>query len=332
MAVHRGVTIITDSAYFDHDTGGFGHPENPVRLEVIMDALVASPILPRLDFIAPPPATREQLLSAHREEWLFRLEEVVLSGRSHVDHSDNQVCYESYRVACHAAGAGIAGVDLLEGGGAEKVFCMVRPPGHHAEAIRPFGFCFLNNCVIAARHWQRTYGRQRILILDFDAHHGNGIQSAFEREAGSYYISVHEHPSFSYPGTGYSDEVGFDEGRGTIVNLPLKPGAGDAALLDLFVRKIEPRIVAWKPDAIIVAAGFDGHRLDDMSGLQFSTEVYGTLGGIIHRWGELYTGGRVLSVLEGGYELSVLGPSVEAYLRGLLDGADTCTATTKRRC
>jgi acetoin utilization deacetylase AcuC-like enzyme len=322
MAVHRRVTIITDSAYFDHDTGGFGHPENPVRLEVIMDALVASPILPRLDFVAPPPATREQLLSAHREEWLFRLEEVVLSGRSYVDHSDNQVCYESYRVACHAAGAGIAA----------KVFCMVRPPGHHAEATRPFGFCFLNNCVIAARHWQRTHGRQRILILDFDAHHGNGIQSAFEREAGTYYISVHEHPSFSYPGTGYSDEVGFDDGRGTVVNLPLKPGAGDAALLDLFVRKIEPRIVAWKPDAIIVAAGFDGHRLDDMSGLQFSTEVYGTLGGIVHRWGELYTGGRVLSVLEGGYELSVLGPSVEAYLRGLLDGADTCKATTKRRC
>ena len=321
METGKQLTIITDSNYFDHDTGGFGHPENPVRLEVIMDRLVTSPILPLLDFVPPHAAARQQLLLAHREEWLFRFEELVLSGRSFIDHSDNQVCYETYRVACLSAGAGITGVDLLERGATRQAFCLVRPPGHHAEAARPFGFCFFNNCVIAARHWQRVYGRERVLILDFDAHHGNGIQSAFEREAGSYYISVHEHPSFSYPGTGYADEVGFDRGRGTIVNLPLRPGSGDHAVLDLFVRKIEPRIVEWKPDAIIVAAGFDGHRLDDMSGLCYSTEVFATLGGIIHRWAELYTGGRVLSILEGGYELSVLGPSVEAYLRGLLNHA-----------
>ncbi len=321
MTPGKELTIVTDSHYFDHDTGGFGHPENPVRLEVIMDALVASPVLPLLDFVSPQPATREQLLMAHSEEWLFRFEEVVLSGKSSIDHSDNQVCYDSFNVACLSAGAGITGIDLLESGAARQVFCMVRPPGHHAEAARPFGFCFFNNCVIAARYWQRRYNRQRILILDFDAHHGNGIQSAFEREAGSYYISVHEHPSFSYPGTGYADEMGFAAGKGTILNLPLKPGAGDEAVLDLFVRKIEPRIVSWRPDAIIVAAGFDGHDQDDMSGLRFSTDVYGILGGIIHRWGELYTGGKVLSVLEGGYELSVLGASVERYLSGLLNVA-----------
>lgn len=330
MATDKELTIITDSRYFDHDTGGFGHPENPVRLEVIMDSLIASPILPRLDFVSPQPASREQLLAVHGEDWLFRFEEQVLSGRSYIDHSDNQVCYDTYNVACLSAGAGVFGVDLLENGTARQVFCMVRPPGHHAEATQPYGFCFLNNCVIAARHWQRVYGRERILILDFDAHHGNGIQSAFEREAGTYYISVHEHPSFSYPGTGYADEHGLDQGRGTILNLPLKPGAGDAAVLDLFVRRIEPQIVAWRPDAIIVAAGFDGHRIDDMSGLLMSTEVYATLGGIIHRWGELYTGGKVLSILEGGYELAVLGQSVEAYVRGLLNVVDEEYIAVKR--
>ena len=313
------LTIITDSHYFDHDTGGFGHPENPVRLEVIMDQIVASPVLPLLDFVKPKPATRQQLLAAHDENWLFRFEELVLSGKTYIDHTDNQICYDSYNVAILSAGAGITGIDLLERDGEKQVFCMVRPPGHHAERSVSYGFCYFNNCVIAARYWQDRYDRRRILIIDFDAHHGNGIQSAFEREAGSYYISIHEHPSFSYPGTGYADETGMGDGKGTILNLPLRPGGDDAEVLELFEEVIEPRIIEWRPDAIIVAAGFDGHADDDMSGLRFSTEVYGKIGEIIRRWGKTYTDGKVLSILEGGYELTVLGESVDAYLRGLLN-------------
>ncbi|THB71900.1 MAG: histone deacetylase [Desulfobulbaceae bacterium] len=318
MSSYNDLTIVTDSHYFDHDTGGFGHPENPVRLEVIMDSLVSSPILPKLDFVKPHPATRKQLMDCHDESWLFRFEELVLAGRTYIDHTDNQICYDTYNVACLSAGAGITGIDLLENGNADQVFCMVRPPGHHAEKTGPYGFCYYNNCVIAGRYWQCTYDRQRILILDFDAHHGNGIQSAFEREAGSYYISIHEHPSFSYPGTGYADEAGFGEGKGTILNLPLRPGAGDQEVLELFEEIVEPRIIEWEPDAIIIAAGFDAHISDDMSGLHFSTEVYGKIGEVIRRWGKTYTNGKVLSILEGGYELSSLGESVDAYLQGLL--------------
>ncbi len=317
MTLERKLIIITDSHYFDHDTGGLDHPENPVRLEVIIDSLVASPIVPFLDFVTPRPASRQQLLTSHTESWLFRFEELALSGRTYIDHVDNQICYDSYNVAVLAAGAALTGIDLLERDHEKQVFCMVRPPGHHAERSGAYGFCYFNNCVLAARYWQNQYNRRRVLIIDFDAHHGNGIQAAFEQEAGSYYISIHEHPSFSYPGTGYADETGSGEGAETILNLPLKPGAGDRDVLKLFDEIIEPRIVEWQPDAIVVAAGFDAHIKDDMSGLEFSTQVYGKIGERIRRWGKTYTNGKILSVLEGGYELTVLGESVEAYLSGL---------------
>lgn len=318
MTLSSKLTIITDSSYLDHDTGGGEHPESPVRLEVILDRLRGSPVFPRLSFHRPAMAERAQLLAAHEESWLFRFEEAVLSGKSFIDHPDNQICYDSYNIAGLAAGAGIAGIDLIETGAAAQIFCLVRPPGHHAEKNMPFGFCFYNNAVVAARYWQQRYKKKRVLIFDFDAHHGNGIQSAFEREADGCYISIHEHPSFSYPGTGYADEVGLGAGAGTIMNVPLSPGATDEQVLKVLAEKIEPRLALWRPERIVVSAGFDGHCQDDMSGLQFSTGLYRELGRRVRRWGEVYCGGRLLSILEGGYELSVLGESVEAYVTGLL--------------
>ena len=320
MSDYPKISIITDSHYFDHDTGGGEHPESPVRLEVIMDSLLKSPILPHLDFVQPQLIERECLLAGHDEGWLFRFEEMVLAGKSHIDHSDNQVCFDSYNVACLSAGAGITGIDLIEKQDAKQVFCLVRPPGHHAEKNMPFGFCFFNNSVVAANYWQNQYNKSRVVIFDFDAHHGNGIQSAFEQKDTTYYISLHEHPSFSYPGTGYGDEKGLGDGAGSIMNIPLHPGASDEDVLACIKEKVEPQLEIWKPDAIIVSAGFDGHEKDDMSGLEFSTELYGKLGEIVRAWSEKYTNGQLLSILEGGYELSVLGESVEAYLVGLTDG------------
>ena len=318
MTSSSTVSIVTDPAYLDHDTGGGEHPESPGRLETILDTLRHSPVFPHLSFHRPAMAQRQDLLAVHAESWLFRFEETVLSGKGHIDHPDNQICYDSYNVATLAAGAGITGIDLLEVEDLRQVFCLVRPPGHHAERNMPFGFCFYNNAVVAARYWQRQYGKERVLIFDFDAHHGNGIQSAFEREAGSYYISLHEHPSFSYPGTGYADEVGLGAGAGTILNLPLSPGTSDEQVLKIILEKIEPRLAHWSPDCIVVSAGFDGHCRDDMSGLLFSTGLYRDIGRKVLAWSEMYCGGRLLSILEGGYELSVLGESVEAYIQGLL--------------
>ncbi len=319
MSKFDPIAIVTDSHYFDHDTGGGEHPETPVRLEVIMDSLVQSPLLPSLDFIQPKLIEREWLLTNHDEGWLFRFEEQVLTGRSHIDHIDNQICYDSYNVACLAAGAGITGIDLLEDGKFSQVFCLVRPPGHHAEKNMSFGFCFFNNSVVAANYYQEKYGKKRVLIFDFDAHHGNGIQSAYEKLATTYYVSLHEHPSFSYPGTGYGDEKGLGEGANSIMNIPLHPGASDSEVLQHIEETIEPQLEIWKPDAIVVSAGFDAHEKDDMSGLEFTTGLYKKLGRIVKSWSEKYTDGKLISILEGGYELSVLGESVEAYLSGLAE-------------
>ncbi len=312
------LTIISDHRYQDHDTGGGEHPETAERLNVIARTLAAQDFYPSLRFRKPHDAKRHHLLFAHSESWLFRFEEAVLSGKTHIDHPDNQVGYNSYDIAILSAGAGIRAIDFIEGDEAKQVFCLVRPPGHHAEHNVPFGFCFFNNCVIAARYWQQKYLKKRILIFDFDAHHGNGIQSALEEEASTMYISIHEHPSFSYPGTGYADEKGIGAGKGTVINVPLSPGTSDEKVLEKLDKLLFPAVKTFQPEAIVVAAGFDGHQDDQMSGLQYSTALYHTFGTEVRKWAENFTEGKVLSILEGGYELSVLGESVVAYVKGLL--------------
>jgi acetoin utilization deacetylase AcuC-like enzyme len=317
MTDHYKITIVTDSSLLEHDTGGGEHPEIPERLEAIKDHLQASIIFSLLHFAEPEPATREQLRAFHTEAWLFRFEEAVLSGKTYIDHTDNQICYESFHLAMLSAGTGISGVDLLEQEKTETVFCLTRPPGHHAEPNMPFGFCFFNNCVIAARHWQ-SRGKQRVCVFDFDAHHGNGIQTAFEEDPDTLYISIHEHPSFSYPGTGWAEEHGLGAGAGTILNLPLNPGAGDSKVLELLDGPVQRLLNDFKPQALIIAAGFDAHEFDDMSGLSYSTDLYKQLGLRIKSWEREFCPGSLLSILEGGYELGSLSESVEAYLKGLL--------------
>ena len=318
MTVVKQITIVTDSSLLDHDTGGGEHPEIPERLEVIKSQLAEGELASLLEYARPQPASREQICAFHSEAWLFRFEEAVLSGRTYIDHADNQIGYESYTVAQLSAGTGVSGIDLLERNQAATVFCLTRPPGHHAEPERPFGFCFFNNCVIAARHWQQC-GRQRVCVFDFDAHHGNGIQTAFEEDADTLYISIHEHPSFSYPGTGWAEECGTGAGRGTILNLPLNPGAGDDQVLSLIDGPVQAILAEFQPQALVIAAGFDAHKNDDMSGLNYSTECYHILGRRIRAWERRFCPGALLSILEGGYELESLADSVQAYLTGLID-------------
>jgi acetoin utilization deacetylase AcuC-like enzyme len=318
MNLSAPLIIIDDQRYLQHDTGGDDHPEIPARLQAIRQALEVSDCFSSLSFLSSRSALRKYLTLAHSENWLFRFEEAVLSGQTYIDHVDNQICYDSYDIACLAAGAGITAIDLIEKGKGSNIFCLVRPPGHHAEHSIPFGFCFFNNCVVAARYWQQNYGKKRVLIFDFDAHHGNGIQSAFEEEADCFYISIHEHPSFSYPGTGYGDEHGLGAGKGTILNLPLSPGSDDSHVKNILEKVIPQKLDEWQPEAIIIAAGFDAHKADDMSGLQYSTELYYIIGREIKSWADRFTNGKILSILEGGYELSVLGDSVVAYVRGIL--------------
>jgi acetoin utilization deacetylase AcuC-like enzyme len=319
MRTKKRITVITDPKYHLHDTGGGEHPEVPERLQVIADRFAGGKLAGLVELVHPRPARRSELMAFHPEPWLFRFEEAVLSGRTYIDHPDNQIGFESYDIAMLSAGAGLTGIDLVEQDSAKTVFCSTRPPGHHAEPTRPFGFCFFNNCVIAARYWQQRHGRQRICILDFDAHHGNGIQTAFEENGEALYISIHEHPSFSYPGTGWAEEHGLGPGKGKILNIPLAPGSGDNQVLAALDGPVLSLLEQYRPEAFVIAAGFDAHRLDDMSGLAYSRELYGKIGLRLAAWSNRFCSGRLVSILEGGYHLPVLADCVENYLSGLLD-------------
>lgn len=325
----RPLAVIDHPSFLEHDTGGGLHPEVPARVAVIRQRLAQGHFASRMTSYNPKEIVRADLLAIHEESYLFRLEEVCLAGQTSIDHSDNQISYESFDVAQVSAAGGMTAIDLLENGQVGTVFCLVRPPGHHAERSKALGFCFLNNVAIAARYWQKAYQRQKIFIIDWDAHHGNGIQSAFEHDPDVFYASIHEHPTFSFPGTGYAEERGEAAGRGATLNVPLPPGADDEMLLDAIMTKIAPAFEAFQPDALIVAAGFDGHRDDDMSGLLYSTAVYETLGRIMQQWGERCQG-RVVSILEGGYHLESLAASVEAYLLGLSKREENFIAVKER--
>ncbi len=318
MPFPKNFIHISHPRYLEHDTGFSEHPEVAERLEEIKRRLQTLTGPGRVISREPAgPASQDWILKIHSEDYLLRFEETALSGLSHFGHPDNQLGYDTYEIALLAAGAGLTGIDLAEKERAAVIFCSVRPPGHHAEKAMALGFCFLNNVAIAARYWQEQHQRQRIAIIDFDAHHGNGIQAAFEESPEVFYLSLHEHPTFSFPGTGFAEEHGTGRGRGTTLNLPLLPGAGDAQVEKAFSRHIEPALADFQPDALIIAAGFDGHRLDEMSGLAYSSNLYRFLGQRLTALAAHHCQGRMVSILEGGYHLPSLGESFSEYCSGL---------------
>jgi acetoin utilization deacetylase AcuC-like enzyme len=316
MACSSPIHVVYDPFFLRHDTGGDDHPESPARLLTLIDRFNNCAFTDKIQFVPPRKDTHEWILAVHRSEYLNRFEEASLSGRSYIDHPDNQICYDSYAVAMLATGSGPAAIDCIENGEG-TAFCCVRPPGHHAEQSMALGFCFLNNCAIAARYWQKRYGRKKLLIFDFDAHHGNGIQTCFEEDPDVFYISIHEHPTFSFPGTGYAEDKGIGAGTGTTLNISLPPGSKDSAVQKAIAAKIAPAVEEFKPEAIIVAAGFDGHVHDDMSGLAYSTALFGELAAWAASWAKTHCQAKILTILEGGYHLESLADGVETYLSRL---------------
>ena len=313
--------LMSDERTLEHATWG-GHPETRDRVTAVCGRLRTGNLAPSLTEKSPRAVAWPELLEAHDAEYLLRFEEAALSGREWFDHRDNQIGEASYQAALLAAGAGPTAIDLIEAGRSPLAFCAVRPPGHHAERSRALGFCFLNNVVIAARHWQKAHGRLRVLVFDFDAHHGNGIQHAFEADPNVLYVSLHEHPIFSFPGTGFAEETGIGPGEGATLNIPLLPGAGDADALEALEKRVDPAVRAFRPEAIVVAAGFDGHFLDNMSGLGYSTDLFRRLGRAVSHWAADLADGRALTLLEGGYHLGALCDGVEQYLLGLVGSPD----------
>jgi acetoin utilization deacetylase AcuC-like enzyme len=224
---------------------------------------------------------------------------------------------KSFDAALRAAGAAIYAVDQVMSGAAGNAFCAVRPPGHHALRNKAMGFCLFNNVAIAARYVQKKHGLAKVLIVDWDVHHGNGTQAAFYDDPTVLYFGVHQWPF--YPGTGAADEKGEGRGLGTTVNVPLPAGSGDREFQRAFEEALEPAARAFRPDFVLISAGFDAHEGDTLGRMKVSTEGYARLTRIVRRIADPSARGRIVSVLEGGYNLDALAASVEAHLRALME-------------
>mgnify|MGYP000865214919 CR=1 FL=1 len=311
----RPVAIIHDPACVRHDPGP-GHPESPARYGAVMGALTDAGLLWDTVTLPGRSAARDDLLAVHEAAYLDLAEREIAEGAPSLSTGDTDVCLASWETALWAAGSAMAGVDAVMERQAGSVFCVLRPPGHHATPSRGMGFCLLNNAAIAARHAQRRHGLARVLIVDWDVHHGNGTQDAFYRDGSVFYFSSHQSPL--YPGTGHPQERGAGPGLGTTLNWPLRAGAGRAEIMAAFEQGLLPAAEAFRPDLVIVSAGFDARQGDPLGGLRLTDEDFHDLTLLVQGIADRHAGGRLVSVLEGGYQLLGLGTAVVAHVRALV--------------
>ena len=305
------VLLLSHRACLQHDPGPH-HPECPDRLRAVLHALEAEEFADLVRDEAPR-ATPEQLMRIHPAHYV----EAVLGVRPEPDEhvaldADTVMSHGSAEAALRAAGAAIAAVDAVCRGEVRRAFCAARPPGHHAEPARPMGFCLFANAAVAARHAQAAHGLARVAVVDFDVHHGNGTQACFEADASLFYASSHQSPC--YPGTGEAHETGV----GNIVNAPLPPGADGAAFRAAWERTLLPALEAFAPDLLIVSAGFDAHARDPLAQLRVREADFAWLTEELCRVAERHCGGKVVSLLEGGYDLEALAASAAAHVRVLM--------------
>jgi acetoin utilization deacetylase AcuC-like enzyme len=307
--------LIYDPRYLDHDMG-VGHPESPNRLRAIMQQLDQSGTAARITRIEPRKAEDEWITQIHTPAYVAALHRhAPTSGRVSLD-PDTSMSPGSLTAAYLAAGGALAAVDAVMRRQVDHVFCAVRPPGHHAEAGRAMGFCLFNNVAIAARYVQRKHRLKRVLIVDWDVHHGNGTQHSFEDDPSVLFFSTHQYPH--YPGTGRATERGRGAGEGFTINVPMESGEGDEEYRAVFQKSLVPAADAFKPDFVIISAGFDAHKDDPLASMGLTEEGYADLTGIVAGIAKRHAEGRVLSSLEGGYHLTSLAGSVDCHIQALL--------------
>ncbi len=310
----RPTGFVYDPLYLEHHTGP-GHPERPERLTAILRELKESALDQRLLAIKATAARREQVTAVHAADYLDRVVDICRRAPAFVDSPDVPVSKRSWEVALLAAGGVLAAVDAVVRGKAANAFCAVRPPGHHALVDQAMGFCLINNVAIAARHLQQRHKLAKVLIVDWDVHHGNGTQDIFYRDGQVFYFSVHQFPF--YPGSGRQTERGEGPGLGATLNVPLPAGSGDRAYLEAFERRLEPAAVDFHPDFVLISAGFDAHEDDILGQMEVTTDGFAALTRVVRRIAEQCCQGRIVSVLEGGYDLKGLAASVAAHVREL---------------
>ena len=307
-------SLITSEKYKDHITGP-GFPESPDRLDAILEYLELTELINDLDIVEPVRKDKKYCKLVHSDEYITRVRQACELGAPIVDTADNPISKNSYDTALLAVGGITEAVDKIFIGKSNNAMALLRPPGHHAEKEMAMGFCLFNNVAIAARYAQQNYEVEKVTIIDFDVHHGNGTQHTFESDPTVMYTSLHQYPF--YPGSGAADEVGSGDGKGTTINYPLNYGVGDKEFIDIFDNSLSDKILKYNPDLIIVSAGFDAHVDDPIGGLRVTTECYYNISKTISKFAGEVCGSKIISSLEGGYNLNALGESVEAHLLAL---------------
>jgi acetoin utilization deacetylase AcuC-like enzyme len=302
--------LVSDPVFLDHQVPP-GHPERPDRLRAISEVLAGDRFTGLLRAAAPA-ADEAALALAHDRDYIALVRDSVpTEGFVRLD-PDTAISPKSYIAARHAAGAAMLAVDEVIGGRVANAFVASRPPGHHAEADRAMGFCYFNNAVIAARHAQRRHGIRRVAIVDWDVHHGNGTQAIVWEDPSILYASTHQMPL--YPGTGAVSETGV----GNIFNAPLSPGAGSSEFYEAFTTRILPPIDAFAPEVVIISAGFDAHWRDPLASIDLKEEDFAWATTAVMEVAGRHAGGRIVSLLEGGYDLTGLADSVAAHVAALM--------------
>ena len=302
--------LYTHPVCLEHDPG-LHHPESPARLRAVLAAL-SGPQFSELERREAPEATLDDLLRTHPRPHVERIMNAVpMTGHVAID-ADTVLSAASGRAALHAAGAVTAAVDAVMAKEADNAFCAVRPPGHHAEPDRAMGFCLFNNAAIAALRAREVHGLERVAVVDFDVHHGNGTQAAFESDENLFYASTHQYPL--YPGTGAAHETGV----GNIVNVPLRPMSGSGPFRRAFSERILPALDEFRPRFVIISAGFDAHRSDPLAQLMLEESDYVWVTERLVELAYRHAEGRLVSTLEGGYDLQALGASAAAHVRVLM--------------
>lgn len=293
------VGFLFDGCFLGHLTGA-SHPETPARLAALVARVKKEKIAERLLWLKAAEASRQHLALVHDPSYIAVVERECSTGQTTLSTGDTAISADSFRVARWAAGGVLQAIDALFSGTCSKAFCAVRPPGHHASTRRGMGFCIFNNVALAARYAQKRYGVERVLIADWDVHHGNGTQEIFYADGTVLFFSTHQFPL--YPGTGRPDEIGAGPARGLIINRPFLPGTGNNEIISAFRDDLLPAARAFQPQLVLVSAGFDSRRGDPLGGFNLDDEGFRELTRIMNEISRIAAAGRLLAVLEGGYD------------------------------
>ena len=315
MAATPPTALVVSEAYLQHLTGE-GHPEQPARVTAILDRLRDEGLFERTLQIAPRLATDADLLRCHSKTYLRIVAEDVADGERRLSTGDTPLSARSLEVARLAAGGLLAAVDAVLEGQVRNACALVRPPGHHATPTHGMGFCIFNSIAIAARYAQAQHGVRRVLIADWDVHHGNGTQEIFYEDGTVLFFDTHQHPL--YPGTGAAAETGRGAGLGLNINCPFPAGAGRKEIVGAFRERLIRAAEAFKPELVLVSAGFDSRIDDPLGGFGLTDEDFAELTGIMKEIAAAHCGGRLISTLEGGYNLSGLAAAAASHVRALM--------------